>query len=155
MSDGQPEEFSTGPTATLLLADHAQVADGKLNVIGAGWTFTGPAPLPFALAGWVHVPWDLANTSLAVTLELLDTDGKAVMVDVPGEMAQPLAMHVSVEVGRPAGVPPGTTQDCPLALNCAPIALQPGQGYEWRLLVDGELLTRRGFRVRDVQTGAV
>ena len=35
---------------TMLLADHAQAAEGKLNIIGAGWTLVGPAPAPFAIA---------------------------------------------------------------------------------------------------------
>ena len=35
---------------TLLLADYAQVADGKLTVVGGGWSLTGPEPSPFGIA---------------------------------------------------------------------------------------------------------
>ena len=46
---------------TMLLADFAQVADGKLTVVGGGWSLTGPEPTPFGIAILVHVPWDQAN----------------------------------------------------------------------------------------------
>ena len=35
---------------TMLLADSAQVADGKLYVLGGGWSLTGPDPTPSAVA---------------------------------------------------------------------------------------------------------
>ena len=34
--------------ATLLLADAAQAAEGKLYVLGGGWSVTGPGPAPMA-----------------------------------------------------------------------------------------------------------
>src|SRR4029077_19300015 len=34
---------------TMLLADFAQVADGKLTVVGGGWSLTGPEPTPFGI----------------------------------------------------------------------------------------------------------
>jgi hypothetical protein len=42
--------------ATLILADYAQAAEGKLNVIGGGWTVTGPLPAPSAIGLIVDVP---------------------------------------------------------------------------------------------------
>ena len=35
---------------TILLADAAQAAEGKLYVLGGGWSITGPDPSPMALA---------------------------------------------------------------------------------------------------------
>jgi len=35
---------------TMLLADFAQVSDGKLTVVGGGWSLTGPEPVPFGIA---------------------------------------------------------------------------------------------------------
>ena len=58
--------------ATMLLADYAQVAEGKLNVIGGGWTITGPLPSPFALALLIEVPWDRANEKHQLRLELIE-----------------------------------------------------------------------------------
>ena len=65
--------------ATLLLADHAEVAEGKLYINGGGWTVT-PQPMPFAIAMYVEVPWDQTNTKHSMLLELLDVDGHPVTV---------------------------------------------------------------------------
>ena len=45
---------------------------------------------------------------------------------------------VEFEVGRPAGIKPGTPLELPLAVNSGPLALEPGGRYEWRLTIDGE-----------------
>jgi len=41
------------------------------------------------------------------------------------------------EVGRPAGIKPGTALDFPVAINSGPLPLEPGL-YEWRLSINGE-----------------
>ena len=41
---------------TLLLADFVQLADGKLTVVGGGWSLIGPNPSPFGIAILIHVP---------------------------------------------------------------------------------------------------
>src|SRR5690606_33349476 len=47
--------------ATLLLADSAQVADGRLFILGGGLGEIGPGPQPMAIAMLLDVPWDQAN----------------------------------------------------------------------------------------------
>ena len=47
---------------TLLLADAAQVVDGKLYVLGGGLQLLGPRPQPVSIGLLIHVPWDRANT---------------------------------------------------------------------------------------------
>ena len=113
---------------TMLLADFAQVADGTLTVVGGGWSLSGPEPTPFGIAILVHVPWDQANRRHVIRLELVDADGTAVMME-PTEDGEerPIVFldDVEFEVGRPAGIKPGTP-------------LEPGGRYEWRLSIDGE-----------------
>jgi hypothetical protein len=46
---------------TMLLCDFAQVAEGKLNIIGAGWSQTNAQTSVSAVAIKVDVPWDLTN----------------------------------------------------------------------------------------------
>ena len=41
---------------TVMLADYAQGADGKLTIVGGGWSVTGPMPVPFAIAVLFQVP---------------------------------------------------------------------------------------------------
>ncbi|MFN8221693.1 MAG: hypothetical protein U0R50_00435 [Gaiellales bacterium] len=122
---------------TMMLADFAQVSDGKLNIIGGGWSMTGPQPVPFGIAILIRVPWDQANHRHFLRLELIDADGVPVTVETD-EGDEPLVFfdNVEFEVGRPAGVKPGTPLDLPLALNSGPMPLEPGV-YEWRLTIDG------------------
>jgi hypothetical protein len=42
------------------------------------------------------------------------------------------------EVGRPAGLAPGTPIDLTLAMNIGPLPIPPGGRYEWRLTIDDE-----------------
>jgi hypothetical protein len=126
---------------TMLLADFAQVADGKLTVVGGGWSLSGPEPTPFGIAILVHVPWDQANRRHTLRLELIDADGQPVLM--PGTEdgeERPIVFldDVEFEVGRPAGIKPGTPLELPLAVNSGPLPLEPGSRYVWRLSIDGE-----------------
>jgi Family of unknown function (DUF6941) len=125
--------------ATLLLADFAQVAEGKLTVVGGGWSVTGPEPTPFAIAILVQVPWDQANVRHTLRLELLDADGNAVTIETDEGEEEPILFFDDLvfEVGRPPGLKPGTPLDFPLAVNSGPLPLEPGGRYEWRLSIDG------------------
>lgn len=122
---------------TMLLADYAQAAEGKLNVIGGGWNVTGPHPVPFAIALLFEIPWDRTNEKITFKLELVDSDGHAVTVDTP-EGEQPLFIGGEFEVGRPAGIKRGAPLHFPVALNMGPQPIPPGDRYEWRLTVNGE-----------------
>ena len=125
--------------ATLLLADFAQVADGKLTVVGGGWSVTGPEPTPFAIAILVQVPWDQANVRHTLRLELLDADGNPVTMEADDGDDEPILFFDDLvfEVGRPPGLKPGTPLDFPVAVNSGPLPLVSGV-YEWRLTIDGE-----------------
>ncbi len=132
--------------ATVLLADSAQVADGKLYILGGGLTVIGPRPQPVGIALRIQVPWDRANISHEWVLELLDEDGRTV---VAGN-EKPVVVRGRFEAGRPAGLRAGTPLNVPLAINFATLPLQPGRGYTWRLSIDGETRNnwRAGFSVR-------
>ena len=133
-----PRVRDSRDAATMLLADFAQVSDGKLTIVGGGWSLTGPEPVPFGIAILIRVPWDQANQRHVMRLELLDADGHAVEVETDDGM-QPVVFFddVPFEVGRPAGLKPGTPLDFPVAVNSGPVLLEPGR-YEWRLTIDGE-----------------
>lgn len=94
----------------LILADSAQIADGKLYLMGGGWdTFAAPAfPVGkhFGVALSLQVPWMSTNQRHQLEIEVVDED------------AQPLAkMAGQVEVGRPAGIPAGQAQRAQFALE--------------------------------------
>lgn len=122
---------------TWMLGDFAQVAEGKLTVVGGGWTFTGPQPTPFAVAGLVEVPWHLANRQHKFRGELIDLDGQAVHVDTPGG-TQPLFFEGTFEVGRQPGLREGAGILFPFGINFGPVPLPPGSHFEWRLTINGK-----------------
>lgn len=118
----------------MLLADNAQNVAGKLYILGAGWSLTGPAPSPSAVAMKIDVPWEATNRKHQVRIELHDSDGNPVRIPGPVD-SQPLRVIVPLEVGRPPGMVQGTPIDWPFAMNVGPIALNPGR-YEWRCTVE-------------------
>ncbi len=122
---------------TMMLADHAQAAEGKLNIIGGGWGVTGPGPTPSAIGILIEVPWDRTNEQHQVRLELVDSDGEPVMAaGTDGEV--PIVIEMGFEVGRPPGLRRGTPVTLPVGINMGPQPLQPDSRYEWRLTLNGE-----------------
>jgi hypothetical protein len=127
-----------GVKVTMMLADAAQAVDGKLYILGGGWSITGPEPSASAIAAYIQVPWDRTNVQHEFRFELVDSDGQPVVAETPEGIEEPVAIEGAFEVGRPVGVTPGTPIDVPLAINIGPLVLPPGGRYEWRLTVDGE-----------------
>jgi hypothetical protein len=122
---------------TLLLADFAQAVNGKLYIMGGGWSIIGPEPTPMAIAIKIEVPWNQTNQKHNVKLELLDADYHEVLVQTPAGNA-PLVIGGDFEVGRPPGLIQGTPIDVPYAFNIAPLPLEPGKRYIWKLTIDGD-----------------
>ena len=131
---------------TMLLADAAQEVNGKLYVLGGGWSVTGPDLPPMALAVKLDVPWSEANKNHAFSMVLVDADGRPVRV----AEEQEVRVEGSFEVGRPAGTPAGSDIDFAFAVTVPPFPLTPGR-YAWQLSIDEQ--TRedwlRPFQVRE------
>jgi len=123
--------------AHLLLCDAAQTdPNGKIHMLGAGWSTIGSPMGPTAVAALINVPWDRTNEKIALELVLLSDDGQ--LVQLPGPMGdQPLQVTSEIEVGRPPGVLVGTPIPFPFSMNVGPLPLSPGR-YEWRLTLNGE-----------------
>ena len=122
---------------TMLLADAAQAINGKLYILGGGWSVTGPGPNVSAIALKIEVPWDEANRRHTLLLELLDADGRKAMLPVAEGELRAMEFKGDFEVGRPAGVAPGTPLDAALAINLSPMPLESGRRYVWRLSING------------------
>jgi hypothetical protein len=123
----------------MLLCDSAQVADGKLYILGGGWSITGPMPVPSAVAVKLLVDWHELSQAHHWELFLEDADGGPVMIETP-EGAQPIEMRGDFSVAQPTGVPEGSPVDVPMAVNLGPLQLVPSSRYSWRFVVDGESL---------------
>jgi hypothetical protein len=121
--------------ATMMLADYAQIADGKLFISGGGWSTCGPGPSPCAVVAIFHVPWQQTNEKVSFTLRLIDEDGRPVMQ--PGA-TDGLAVHVNghFEARRQPGMTPGSEINVPMSFNIV-LHLAPSSRYSWVLDVDG------------------
>lgn len=146
------DSFDPNPIrVTMMLADHAQAADGKLNIIGGGWTIIGPDPTPFAIALIIEIPWALADQRHVFRLELIDPDGQTLMAETEGG-EQAIALEGDFTVDRPGDIPAGTPFTVPVGINMpSPPPIPPGGRYEWRLEINGKTHTdwRLGFSTRE------
>ncbi len=122
---------------TVLLCDAAQEVNGKLYILGGGWSVTGPGPFQSALAMKFEVPWDQANRPHELNIHLVDEDGAAVRAPGPAG-AQEVRIQGQFEVGRPPGLVPGVPLDTPMVIDIPPIDLAPGRRYTWVVEIDGQ-----------------
>jgi hypothetical protein len=137
--------------AKIVLADSAEIREGLLFLLGGGWSETGPAPQPFAIAGLLEVEWDEANTRHAVELTIDDEDGGPLVIPTPtGD--QPFRIASEFEVGRPAGSRPGRSFNVPVAVPIMPVPWTPGRRYTLVIRIDGAEADRVRFAVRSAPT---
>ena len=80
---------------TMLLADFAQVSDGKLTVVGGGWSLTGPEAVPFGIAILILL-WQTIGTLLDQSLFFL-VAGAALLATAWG------ARRLFARLNSPAG----------------------------------------------------
>lgn len=131
--------------AHIMLCDAAQVTGGKLYILGGGVALIGPKPQPVAVAVQVLIPWDRANIGHHWRVELIDEDGHLVT-----HRDRPIVAEGRFEVGRPAGVRPGTPLPMALAINLPGLVLPGGRAYEFRLTIEGDTRPdwKAGFATR-------
>ena len=123
--------------ATLLLADHAVVADGKLYINGGGWSVTSPGA-PSAIADQARRARGTAPTSRCTCgCGCIGQDGEPVTVAGSGGPHRSRS-SARPRSGGPAGLVHGADIDFPLAFQSVRCRSQPGQRYQWVLDIDGE-----------------
>lgn len=130
---------------TMFLADYAQVADGKLNTIGGGWTIIGQPQVPYYIAMLIEMPWTSAGVRHTLKLELIDDEGCAVTVRTPEGNDEPVTIAGQFDLAPAVGLKRGTPLVLPAALPIPPFPLAPGGRYEWRLEVNGQ--THEDWRI--------
>ncbi len=142
----------------LILADAAQISDGKLFLMGGGWdslwvNSNFPVQKHFAVAAAFKVPWNETNRRHPVGVEIQDQDG-AILFQMGGEL----------EVGRPAGIEPGQDQRAQIAVDLSFSFQLPGtylivakiEGVEKRVpfrVLPSPALAARNWPMRPGQPG--
>ena len=123
----------------LILADAAQIAGGKLYLMGGGWDQINvnkfPHPQNMAIAVSFKVPWTETNLKHNFKIEIVGGDG-GIITSVPGQF----------EVGRPAGLPPGQDQRAQMVVNVA-WTIEWNGSYVIVAHIDGEEDRRFPFNV--------
>lgn len=119
---------------TLLLADAAQIADGKLYMIGGGWSFTSPEIGGHALCGIIEMePDELRKDHQHWMVRLLDDDGQLVLMKTPTDELPILVEGDLTTTGPTPDVP---TVRIPLAISFGPLTLEGGKTYAWELILN-------------------
>jgi hypothetical protein len=130
----------------MLLCDYAEELNGKLYVMGGGWSrnFTPGQPSNMALAIKLTIPWNEANRPYDINVRLVDHNHEQVTNDEGND----IGILGKVEVGRPPGLRPGSDLGSALALTFTGLVLEPG-AYVWELLIDNKVLESTTFDVVD------
>ena len=125
----------------IILADAAEVVNGKVYMLGGGWDRIPASQQDrdlrqFAIALSMVVPWHQTNERHALEVKLIDADGQNVLFRVNGEF----------ESGRPAGAVQGQVLRTPMAFKFAGPLGQIGT-YAVVGSIDGEESCRTVFHV--------
>jgi hypothetical protein len=119
---------------TAMLADGAQVAQGKLYILGGQWdrlTVTQfPAQHPsMAVVLVIKVDYSEAPKTCVLTIELM-LDGHPMGVKTMGQMS----------IGHAAGLKHGAPQFAPIATAFNNVQFDKPGRYEWVISADSEVL---------------
>ena len=126
-----------------LLADAAQIQQGKTFILGGGvsilWRQQYPAPLAVVLVMQLNYHRTEADSQHQVSVRVIDADGNSVVPEIQGEL----------HVGPPrADMPSNVTLAAPMVIPFPPFpVLQRPGAYSVEVLVDGRHLKSLPFAV--------
>lgn len=133
----------------LILADFAESdsVTGKVHVLGAGWSVTGPAPSPQAIVAFLKVPPDRVREPIQFTVRLFEQGGQLVKVPGLGGM-QPLEISGQIDMQIPSEWDNASDLSASFSVNIGVLPLKPGSSYSWVVEIDGKEEARTGFLMR-------
>lgn len=130
----------------LILADAVQAVNGKLYMLGGGWTTLHAAKIPtthpLGIALGLRVPWEETNQLHRLEINLVDSDGASIIPPMQAEL----------EMGRPPGLRPGSDQTAAIAVNAAVQFTKAGR-YEVQAAVEGQIVRAVAFDVVPAHAG--
>lgn len=126
----------------VIVADRAEVVNGKLYLMGGGWDVINAAdiskPVGISFAVSVVVPWNATNQEHAVEITLVDDNGNAI------DAVQRIAKF---NVGRPPFLGMGDSQRVIIAVPGEAILFPKAGSYTIGATVDGANGRETIFRV--------
>jgi hypothetical protein len=127
----------------MLLCDYAEEVNGKLYIMGGGWSRVSmrSPTASMAVAVRIEVPWDQANIGHQLVAALVTEDGQPVLQD-----DSPIQLEGQFEVGRPPGMTRGSPIVSAFALRFEGLSLDRGR-YRWQLSIDGTEAANTWFEV--------
>jgi hypothetical protein len=126
-----------------LLADSAQVAQGKTYILGGGvsilWRPQFPAPIGVSLVAQFTYHRSEANTNHEIRIQVMDADGNPVIPEIQGQLG----------IGPPEPhVPSGLQLVAPIVIPFPPLpVLQRPGSYAVEILIDGRHVKSLPFAV--------
>lgn len=142
------------------LADSAEVVQGKVYALGAGWNTIYVRQFPaahrrLAVASTVHVPFTATNVSHQFELKLVTEDGKeypiGVRADEEGKPVPVRAMGGEFTLGRPPQLVDGDEQVACFAFTIDGLRFAEAGMFTWVISIDGEEVSRLPMRVKQAQ----
>ena len=130
------------PSILILTADAASVSDGKINMLGGGWTHVGAGVANFTLVVRLDIPWTMTNQQIPWTLSLIDEDGKLYRPDPDHD---PVRIEGELNIERPENAPEGASFDVPMLFPFVGLPLRHGS-YEWVFTLN-DLQSNYSFQV--------
>ena len=130
------------PKILLITADCATISEGKLNMLGAGWTRISSGPVDFSVVIRLEVPWSMTNQNIPWALTLIDQDGYPY---IPSPESGELLIQGEVHVGRPDNLAHGTSLEVPMVMPFHQLPLRVGT-LEWRFTF-AEVVAKYPFEV--------
>jgi hypothetical protein len=139
--------------ATIMLADHVQGAEGKLNLIGGGLRWLGPQPATFGIGMVLEFPWEAVGEDHTVKLDLIDGDGIPVELPQGDGMTGPFGFEATLPVAAPPGSKRGVPVNVCIAISMVQMQIPPDGRFEFRMEIDNEAHEdwRIGFNTRPAQ----
>ena len=130
------------PRILIITADAASVSDGKLNLLGGGWTQISSGPSNFTVVVRIDIPYSMTDQQLPWQLKLVDQDGRTY---VPHELSDPVDISGDLHMDRPEHGDIAETFNAPMLFPFVGLPLAPGP-YEWVFTFAG-YQAKYGFRV--------
>jgi len=132
--------------ATLIIADYADLANGKLGVLGGGITwFYAQSSVPMSVAAFIYADAADADKAHALRLRIVNLAGEP--VGFTGDDGKPYRYEIEDTVQWPARPAVDDDLDYLWVGRWFGISLEPGL-HRFELLIDDQLVGAQSVQVR-------